>query len=251
MSAFHQAFADALTGDTDAVATWVEAPDRPSVAVYRNTIASALIEALEAAFPAVAAALGSDNFHQVAAAFARDHYPAHPMLHDYGGGFADWLAGQDALSEMDWLPDLARLDYLRLSVLNAADTAATPAEVFASLSPEALSHARAHLIPSARLIRFDTTLLSVWDTLLTGEGEGLERRPEPETLLVRRVGEGVEVRCLTPEVAAFLSVCAEGSTLAEAAEAALIRDPTTDLTALFSHVLGLSCLHLSTERDLL
>lgn len=251
MSAFHQAFAGALTGDTDALATWVATPARPTVAVYRNTIMSALVEALETAFPAVVAALGSDNFHQVAAAFAGNHYPAHPMLHDYGGGFADWLAAQTALSEMDWLPDLARLDHLRLSVLNAADTAATPAEGFACLSPEALSHTRPRLIPAARLIRFDTTLLSVWEALLAGEGEGLERRPEPETLLVRRVGEGVEVRRLAPDVAAFLSVCAEGGTLAEAAEAALTCDPTTDLTALFSHVLGLSCLHLSTERDLL
>lgn len=251
MSAFHQAFAAALAGDTEALAAWLETPDLPRVAVYLNTIMSGLVEALETAFPAVAAALGSDNFHQVAAAFARDHYPAHPMLHDYGGGFADWLAAQTVLSEMDWLSDLARLEHLRLSVLNAADTAATSAEGFASLSPEALSHARAHLIPSARLIRFDTTLLSVWEALLTGEGEGLERRPEPETLLVRRVGEGVEVRRLAPDIAAFLSACAEGGTLAEAAEAALTCDPTTDLTALFSHVLGLSCLQLSTERDLL
>ncbi|MFN3808412.1 putative DNA-binding domain-containing protein [Asticcacaulis sp.] len=249
MSAFHQAFAGALAGDTDALAAWLETPERPTVAVYRNTIMSGLVEALEAAFPAVVAALGSDNFHQVAAAFARDQYPAHPMLHDYGGGFADWLAAQDALSDMDWLPDLARLDHLRLGVLNAADVEATPAEVFARLSPEALSQARARLIPSARLIRFDTTLMSVWDTLLTGDGEGLERRPEPEALLVRRVGEGVEVRCLTPEVAAFLSVCAEGGTLTEAAEAAMASDPACDLTALFSHVLGLSCLHLSTERN--
>jgi hypothetical protein len=249
MSAFHDAFAGALAGDTNALAAWLETSDRPNVAVYRNTIMSGLVEALEAAFPAVVAALGSDNFHQAAAAFARDQYPAHPMLHDYGGGFADWLAAQDALSDMDWLPDLARLDYLRLGVLNAADVEGTPAEVFARLSPDALSQARARLIPSARLIRFDTTLLCVWDALLTGDGEGLERRPEPETLLVRRVGEGVEVRCLNPDVAAFLSVCAEGGTLAEAAEAALTRDPTTDLTALFSHVLGLTCLHLSTERN--
>lgn len=249
MSAFHQAFAGALTGDTEALAAWVETPDLPSFVVYRNTIASALVEALETAFPAVATALGSDNFHQVASAFARDHYPAHPMLHDYGGGFADWLVAQDALSEMDWLPDLARLDHLRLSVLNAADTAATPAEVFARLSPDALSQAHACLIPAARLIRFDTTLLSVWDALLTGEGEGLERRPEPETLLLRRVGEGVEVRRLAPDVAAFLSVCAEGGTLADAAEVALTCHPTTDLTALFSDVLDLTCLQLSTERD--
>lgn len=251
MSAFHQAFAGALTGDTEALAAWLETPDLPRVAVYRNTIMSGLVEAVETAFPAVVAALGRDNFHQVAAAFARAPYPAHPMLHDYGSGFADWLAAQAALSEMDWLPDLAQLDHLRLSVLNAADVEATPAEGFASLSPEALSHARAHLIPSARLIRFDTTLLSVWEALLTGEGEGLERRPEPETLLVRRVGEGVEVRRLAPDVAAFLSVCAESGTLEQAAEAAMASDPMTDLTALFSHVLGLSCLHLSTERDLL
>lgn len=249
MSAFHQAFAEALAGDTEALAAWLETPDLPSVAVYRNTIASALVEALEAAFPAVVAALGSDNFRQVAAAFARDHYPAHPMLHDYGSEFADWLAAQDALSGMDWLPDLARLDHLRLSVLNAADVETTSAEVFASLSPEVLSHARARLIPAARLIRFDTTLLSVWDALLTGEGEGLERRPESETLLVRRVGEGVEVRRLDADMAAFLSVCADGGTLSGAAEVALTCDPTTDLTALFSHVLGLTCLQLSTESD--
>ncbi|ADU15318.1 DNA-binding domain-containing protein [Asticcacaulis excentricus] len=249
MSAFHQAFADALAGDTDALSAWVEMSDQPSVAVYRNTIASALVEALETAFPAVVAALGSYNFRQVAAAFARDHYPAHAMLYDYGDGFADWLAGLDALSEMDWLPDLARLDHLRLSVLNAADTAATPPEAFADLSPEVLTHARARLIPSVRLIRFDTTLLSVWEALLTGEAEGLERRPEPETLLVRRVGEGIEFRRLAPDVAAFLTVCTEGGTLGEGAEAAMGCDPTTDLTALFSHVLGLTCLRLSTERD--
>ncbi|UDF05167.1 DNA-binding domain-containing protein [Asticcacaulis sp. AND118] len=248
MTDFHSAFVRALGGEDDALAEWLAPSDRPKLAVYRNTIASGLSEALEAAFPSVAAAVGPENFSGLAFSFGRDNRPENPCLHDYGKGFADWLDQQRDLEDMGWLGDLARLDRLRLEVVNADDEAASPAQLFAALSPDALNAARARLVASARLIRFDATLLAVWQGLIDGETYPLERQARPEALLVRRVGHEVEMQRLDDASHAFLSACVEGSALGDAALAALTLLPTTDIAALFGEVLGLNILTLKTEE---
>lgn len=253
MTTFHAAFIAALNGDTLALGPWLTHDDG-RLGVYRNTIATGLSEALEAAFPAVAAALGTDNFQQVAAAYAHAHPPRSPCLQAYalsedGGGFAGWLEAQAEAEDMDWLKalglgDLARLDRLWLEVQFAADEVASTPQAFAALSPDTLIETRARLIASARLIRFDLSIHSVWRALREGETEGLSRAPEAETLLIRRNDAYTDVIALPEAGAAFLRACDKGLSLGRAAQIALEAYPATNLSAGFAEWLGFGALKL-------
>ena len=60
--------------------------------VYRNTIASAAIDALAATFATVLLMVGEEWFRAAAREFARAHPPTDPALIGYGADFPQWLA---------------------------------------------------------------------------------------------------------------------------------------------------------------
>jgi hypothetical protein len=62
-------------------------------AVYRNTVAAGLIEALAGRFPVVERLVGEDFFRAMAHAYVTQEPPRSPLLFQYGGSFADFIAG--------------------------------------------------------------------------------------------------------------------------------------------------------------
>ena len=77
--------------------------------IYRNTIAHGLITTLESNFPKTRAVLGPKNFYSLARLYASKEKPTSSLLYKYGVGFSKFLQKIPALSELGYLPDLARL----------------------------------------------------------------------------------------------------------------------------------------------
>lgn len=123
-------------------------------AVYRNTSARGAVEALRASFPTVDALIGPDMFTEVALDFRRDAPPAGPVLSDYGAAFPAFLARQPWTSELPYLADVAKLDWLWLGSFLAADANALPA------APG--SQPRIMLHPAARFAWLATPALTIW-----------------------------------------------------------------------------------------
>lgn len=164
--AFQRDFAAALLGDAGARAAHPLAV-QPGFAVYRNTVARGLVEALTANFPTVRSLLGDDAFHAV----ARDHALAEPpreaALAGYGGAFPDalgrWLEREGALAELPYLVDVARLDRLWTEAHLAADVEPLALADLAGLAPEALLGLR--VAPHPALRRFasaGTPAFTIW-----------------------------------------------------------------------------------------
>lgn len=83
---------------------------QPGFTVYRNTVMKGCIDAMQANYLAITRLVGEEWFRAAAAVFARANPPRHPMLADYGAGFADSLAGFEPAAELPYLPAVARLD---------------------------------------------------------------------------------------------------------------------------------------------
>ena len=84
--------------------------------IYRNNIAHGLITTLESNFPKTRTILGSKNFYSLARLYASQEKPSSSLLYKYGAGFSKFLQKIPALSELGYLPDLARLEQqIRLS----------------------------------------------------------------------------------------------------------------------------------------
>lgn len=191
-------------------------------AVYRNTVLRGCVDALLANYPAVARLVGEPWFRAAAAEYVRAHWPARPMLVDYGDRFAEFLTAFAPAAELPYLPAVAQLDRCWTEAHLAADAPALRAADFARLIRQVdLQHLQLRPHPAARWRWFDAVpALTIWQR---------NRTPSTDTAVIDWRGEGALLTrpagavdcCALPRAgAALLDACAAGLPLAAALEQA-------------------------------
>jgi len=225
LAQFQQAFADAILAEGQ--------PDyrfrSHAFSVYRNTSARGAVEALRASFPTVDALLGPDMFTEVALDFRRGTPPAGPVLSEYGAGFPAYLARQPWTSELPYLADVAKLDWLWLECFLAADADALPV---------AQGHqARIMLHPSARFTWLTTPALTIWQAHRDGFDE-LDPDWREEGALFTRPGPQVQVRPLDRACHYLLLLAAGSAALDQCVSAVAEAHPQSDVPELVQQCLA-------------
>ncbi len=216
---------------------------QPAFAVYRNTVTSGCIDALQANFPSVARLVGADWFRAAAATHVLAQPPCDGRMLMYGATFADFLAGFEPARDLPYLAGVARLDRLWIEAHTAADAVAVDSAWLARLAPEVLGALRLRPHPAARWRHFDDLpVYSIWAANRTGTDSTDEISWQGEGALLTRPVDAVRWRTLDPSGGAFLGACAEGRVLAEAAGAALEVRPDVDIAALLSGLLSAGAL---------
>lgn len=123
----HAAFAEALLSpESDhppGLRTWNGSDPGPRFAVYRNNLVVSLVDALADTYPVVQEMVGVEFFRAMAREFVRLQPPSSPVLAHYGAGFAEFIAAFPPAASLPYLPDLARLEMMRVEVYHAADDA--------------------------------------------------------------------------------------------------------------------------------
>lgn len=159
--------------------------------VYRNNVATALIDALRAAFPAIDKLVGADFFGAMAGEFMRAHPPRSPVISEYGDAFPDWLAAFPPVAQLPYLPEVARIEQARRIAYHAADAAPLDPAALAGTAPEALALMQLRPHPSAHWMTTTHPALAIWarnadrpDLADTPAGEVLICRPALEVLTV-------------------------------------------------------------------
>ncbi len=251
-SGFQDAFSDALAGDVAAIEPWVSPrhPDKPGMAVYRNTITRGSIDVLASTFSTVVTVVGEDWFRAAAAVYVGDHPPTTPSLLRYGADFPDWLSVFEPARDTPYLPALARLDRLWWDAYFAADAEALDPQALSVLLAEDLENTGFRLHPSVRVAAFDHNLASLWlahrQDAPSGEFEIAEGT---ECILIARSGLDVEGTIITPASHAFLSACQVGASVMTAAGRVVAADPTASLRDLIGPLLVAGVFtHLAAAR---
>ncbi len=211
----------------------------PGFAVYRNNSARAAIEALRAAYPTVAMLLGDGHFDRVALDFFRCRPPASPVLADYGDGLADHLEDQLPLHALSYLPDVARIDRLRLEAHLASDAAVLTAASLAGIDGVGWMTLRLRLHPATRFAWLSTPAMTIW--LAHQEGEptrSLEPVWRAEGALLTRPGGAVVPTPIDRAEHRLLFGLRLGETIGEAAAAVARTYPETDISRLFAKLIA-------------
>jgi hypothetical protein len=241
LARFQDEFARALMAGADAAPSPAIArlAAQPGFAVYRNTVMTGCIDALQANYPSVARLVGEEWFRAAAAAYARANLPRHPMLLDYGEDFAAFLGGFAPAAELPYLPGVARLDRFWTEAHVAPDEAPVEAGAVARLSPDLLGRAVLQPHASARWAWFDAEPIpTIWRrNRYPDEADGGELEWRGEGVLIVRPAAAVTHAGLDAAGCAFLDACAAGRTLAEAAAATLAARPAADLARLMAALL--------------
>ncbi|MEO6565030.1 MAG: DNA-binding domain-containing protein [Casimicrobiaceae bacterium] len=247
LHAFQDAFATALLAPPDALPSSPQVAElvrQPGFAVYRNTVMRGCIDALQANYPAVSRLVGDEWFRAAAAIYLRGHLPIEPSLLAYGDRFADFLDSFEPAQELPYLAGVARLDRFWTEAHVARDETAVTAAAIARLAESRL--AGTVLLPhaSARWAWFDEQpIYTIWSrNREQADFAQLSDAPEIDwqaegVLLVRSTGR-VTWALLSGAGCAFMDRCAEGGTLAAAADAALRVDPKADLSGLMAQLLN-------------
>lgn len=189
-----------------------------------------LVQSLGHAFPIVRKIATPENFRVVALAYVRAEPPRRPVLAEYGASFPDFVAGfAAAVTDLPFLPDLARLEWALHSSYFAADAPGLAPQTLAEIPPDRLGQARLSLHGAARLTGSAHPIWTAWRD---------EAVPGPDLpgqhVLVARPDARVDAYEIEPGDAAFLGTIAAGATLEEAAEAALAVDPGFDFAAVLA-----------------
>ncbi len=97
-----------------------DAPAR--INIYRNNVLHSLSCALGDLYPVVKRLTGDRCFDAAAVSYLREHPPEHAALVFYGESFVDFISTYPACSQLGYLADTARLEWLCHVARNAADS---------------------------------------------------------------------------------------------------------------------------------
>jgi putative DNA-binding protein len=206
-------------GDDDAAVTMLadgEPADR--LDIYRNTFVAGATRALRLSFPAVHRLVGDDFFAGAAAVFIAQHPPRTACLDDYGAEFPQFLHGFPPAASLEYLEDVAHLEWAVSRALHAPDVAPLDLARLQALQPEELVRICFAAHPSVALLCLDYPADGIWRGVLSGDDAALAAvnlTAGPVHLLVERRVMSIEVSRLDADPWRFAAALCEGRPLAD------------------------------------
>lgn len=232
-AAFTRALLDpALLPPAD-VCAWNDSDPTARLAVYRNNVMVSLLDVLADTFPVTRELVGDAFFHAMGQCFVRARPPQSPVMAEYGSGFADFIEAFEPARSLPYLPDVARLEWLRLTALHAADAAPMPAARMAALLADQpdLGAWRVRLHPAFAVLRSDYAVVSIW-AAHQGVGSLAEIDPDAgESAWVVRPELEVDVIPVDTATGQLAARLREGASLAAAIGAVHAAGLNLDLSA--------------------
>ncbi|SKA39441.1 hypothetical protein SAMN02745126_06237 [Enhydrobacter aerosaccus] len=229
-AAFAQALLHLDAPTPAGLTTYSEAEAARRFAVYRNNVRVSLVAALGARYPVVRRLVGAEFFDAAALLFIAQHPPTGPVLANYGAGFDAFLASFEPAADLPYLPDMAKLEWLRHRAFHAADADPIGIDRLAMLPPERLDTVRLALHPAVQFIVSPWPVLSIWTTN-TEDDEVRPLGPEAgsESVLVTRPALQVLTQRLPAGADRLLAALADNAPLGAAVAAAVEAEPAFDI----------------------
>ena len=199
--------------------------------IYRHSCNEIHAGALRSAYPAVLALVGEAFFEQTARGY-RSAYPSvSGNLQQFGAQFAEYLQALPTTRELAYLPDVARLEWLRQRAALAADADTTPAAAVAPWRMEACTPPRIGLHPSVQWLASRYPVLTIWRYATDPMPEDLQPPDTGEQVVLWREDGEVAMAELDAASFACIETLASGAALDRAHAAAKSLDTDFDLSA--------------------
>jgi len=182
------------------------------LAIYQRAVFSNWEGALASAYPVTRRLVGAAFFREAAQRFARASASTSGDLNDFGAGFAEFLAGYEHAAGLDYLADVARLEWALHESHRAEEAPACDFIALSAVAPDRQGAIRFKLHPAVRLVASPHPIVAIWEANQPGRDGTLARRDGPDHVLVRRAGP----IALDAREWAFLDSIRRGASLDEA-----------------------------------
>lgn len=228
-------------------------PAARGLEVYRNNYRGNLHDTLAAAYPVLRQLVGEDFFRLLARRYIERHASLSGNLHHYGSEMAGFLTHFEHTRHLEYLPDMARLEWAYHHAYFAEDMPAFDLGRLAAVAPEAYPDLCWRLHPGCTLLSSRYPVADIWHAHQPGlpEDFNIDLDSGGSSLLVYRNGLRHEILSVAPDSQHWLSRLQSGSTMGAATEATLARHPDFDLAAALRHWLAqgvLADFHISSEE---
>lgn len=192
--------------------------------VYAQMYWMRLHTVLREDYPRVAAMLGDDLFSSVVRAYLTRFPSTHPSVRWVGARFADFLAQCRETAPWPLLPDLARLEWARLAIFDAADAPALRMEDVRAIPASEWPKVVLRPIPALLVLHSPWPIHECW---ADADGPAPRVRPAETHLRIWRQGDAVYQAPMDPCERRALEAVVSGATFAAtcAALETLVGDP--------------------------
>jgi Putative DNA-binding domain len=133
------------------------------LAIYADMYAARLIDVLREDYPRVSTVLTPEGFEAVVRAYLAATPSRHPSVRWVGDRFADFLGAGGAAGAPAWISDLARLEWLRGEVFDAADAPPLTLDRLRAVPPEEWGALPLAVVPAVRTLSSAWPVHEAWD----------------------------------------------------------------------------------------
>lgn len=176
---------EAAAFDAVAVAA-IEPSDRLApaerLAVYTTMYFWRIQEVLREDFARTAAVLGSEAFEEVVRAYVARHPSEHPSIRWVGRALPALLADAPPDGAPPWIAELARFEWARLDLFDAADAAPLGLDTLRAVAPEDWPRLRFTPVPALSTFASEWPVDRIWEAV--GDGR-LDHAWDPERIVLR------------------------------------------------------------------
>lgn len=197
--------------------------------IYRRSCNEIQTGALRTAYPAVLALVGDAFFDQTAHGYRRAYPSQAGNLQAFGAHFANYLEEVPEARSLPYLPDVARLEWLRQQAALALDAEPVSPDTRAPDATAVDGSVRITLHPSVRLLASRHAVLTIWRYALEPTPEPLQLPDQGERIALWREDDEVAMAALDAASFACIEALAHRYALAAAQHAAQAIDPGFDL----------------------
>lgn len=195
------------------------APGDTRLAVYHRTALAARVGALAATYPVLRRLVGEAFFGEAARVHAAATPSASGDLHDYGARFPGFLASYEPAAALEYLADVARLEWAVHEAQHAADDERMDFAALGEVAPGELARVRIGLRPCVRLVESEHPILSIWHANQPDRDGVPDRTEGGQRVVVRRSGHDVQPVEADAASWALLEVFSRAGTLGDGVDA--------------------------------
>lgn len=197
--------------------------------IYRRSGKEIHAAALRTSYPAVLALVGKEWFDQTAAGYRSAYPPDSGNLQQFGSCLGDYLETLPACRDLPYLPDVARLEWLRQQTILAVEPGPIAAEALIEGLKNADDAARIALHPSVHWLGSRHRILTIWGFAMQPSSEQLKLDGVGENVVLWREGDAVAMAAPDPASFACITALALGRPLRDACADATALDTSFDL----------------------
>jgi hypothetical protein len=207
--------------------------------IYRHHVLTSLTDALQTTFPVVCRLVDERFFRYAADAYMRQYPPAAPCLFEYGAHFPAFLAAFPPCRHLEYLADVARLEWALNTALHAEIRAPLDPAELGGLAPHDVAQLTFQFDPSGTLLDSTWPIDQIWRANQANEEvyAPVNLNEGGVALEIRRWEDDVGFRRLDPAIYTFRTTLAAGHSLAMAAGAALAASQEFDCVAALHELL--------------